>query len=125
MSAPRTVTLQTADRGTVTIPEPVWCIGHQHHDPNTAYVDITHSGPDIALNFRYTGLLLAGLVQAPHGTSTAEGMDGPTPGVSVHPLGETLNPAQLYDLAGRLDAYADQLRALADQLTEILAGGAQ
>ncbi|QJS13194.1 hypothetical protein HKX69_29910 [Streptomyces argyrophyllae] len=122
MSTPRTVTLTTADRGPVTIPEPAWCQGHAHHDPHTEYVDITHSSPDIALNFRHTVLLTAGLVQAPHGTSPAEGMDGPTPGVSVFPLGDTLGPAQLYDLAGRLDAFTDQLRGLADQLTAILGG---
>lgn len=121
---PATVTLTTADRGQVTIPEPTWCIGHQHHDPETLFIDITHSGPDIALRFRHLALLSAGLIQAPHGTSRAAGMDGPTPGVSVFPLGATLNATQVYCLAAALDRYADQLRDLADQLTAILPGGA-
>lgn len=125
MSAePRTVTLQTADRCPVTVPEPAWCRGHSHHDPETVYAEVLHSGPDVTLTYRYAVLLTACLVQSPHATPT-EGLGGPTPGVSVHPLGETLTPVGLYDLAAALDTYADQLRNMADQLTAILAGGDQ
>lgn len=124
-TAPGTVTLQTADRGQVTIPEPDWCQGHAHHDPETLFVDILHSGPDVTLDFRHAVLLMAGLVQSPHGTSEVEGIGGPTPGVSVYPLGETLQPVDLYVLAAALDTYADKLRGLADQLTAILGGGDQ
>ncbi|MEV6803164.1 hypothetical protein [Streptomyces sp. NPDC051132] len=120
---PRTITLATTDCGTVTIPEPAWCIGHQDHDPVTQYVDIIHSGPDTTLTFRHTELLSAALVQSPHATLNTPGLGGTTPGVSVFQLGETLDPTNLYSLAAALDVYADQLRDQADQLTAILAEG--
>ncbi|MFE3325838.1 DUF6907 domain-containing protein [Streptomyces sp. NPDC059176] len=46
-------------------------------------------------------------------------MGGPTPGVSVFPLGKTLSPVQLYDLAAALDGYADRLRGLAADLAAL------
>lgn len=123
---PRTVTLATIDRGPVTILCPAWCSGHTHHDPQTQYADIIHSAPETSLTFRYTTLLAAGLVQSPHASEdTAPGLGGPTPGVSVHPLGETLDPVGLYELAAALDTYADHIRDLADKLDTLLAGGAQ
>lgn len=46
MSAGRTVTVQTRDHGTVTIPEPEWCTGEGH--PDGSYLgDISHYGPDV------------------------------------------------------------------------------
>jgi hypothetical protein len=121
---PRTVTLATIDRGPVTIPEPSWCQGHSHHDPETEYVDVIHGSPEISLTFHSAVLLAAGLVQSPHASVDATpGLGGPTPGVSVHPLGETLGPVDLYELAAALDSYADRLRDLADQLDTILTGG--
>ncbi|TXJ73284.1 hypothetical protein E2C11_29530 [Streptomyces lavendulae] len=122
---PRTITLATSDHGAVTLPEPSWCLGHAIHDPETQYADIIHSSPDILLTFRHAAVMTACLVQSPNATPGTAGLGGPTPGVSVYPLGETLGPAQVYDLAARLDGYADQLRDLADQLTAVLAGGAQ
>lgn len=119
---PRTVSLATADRGQVTIPEPAWCIGHQDHDPDTQFVDLIHTGPEAAVTFRHVELLAAGIVQSPHATSSADELGGPTPGVSVWPLAATLAPAGLYDLAAELDAYADRLRELADQLDQVLGG---
>ncbi|MFF4933550.1 DUF6907 domain-containing protein [Streptomyces griseofuscus] len=120
---PRMVTLATSDHGAVTLPEPSWCLGHAVHDPETQFADIIHSSPDIALTFRHAILMTACLVQSPHAAPEAAGLGGPTPGVSVYPLGETLGAVQLYDLAARLDTYADHLRDLADQLTRILTHG--
>ncbi|WP_328757446.1 DUF6907 domain-containing protein [Streptomyces sp. NBC_00271] len=123
---PRTVTLATIDRGDVTIPCPAWCAGHAHHDPETEYADIIHSGPETIVTFRYTTLLTANLVQSPHASEDATpGLGGRTPGVSVHPLGETLDPVGLYELAAALDTYADHIRDLADQLDTLLSGGDQ
>ncbi|MDX2552772.1 DUF6907 domain-containing protein [Streptomyces stelliscabiei] len=120
---PRTITLPTADHGPVTLDEPTWCMGHSHHDPNTERVDLIHSGPDIQLNFRYVTLLSACLVQSPYAGASQPSLGGRTPGVSVHPLGLTLDATQVYDLAARLDTFADRLRDLADQLAGIRAGG--
>lgn len=125
MTEPRTVTLATADHGDVTLVEPSWCVGHAHHDPHTAYADIIHSGPDIALTFRHAFLLTACLVQSPHTAPRAPRHGGPVPGVSVHPVGETLDPMGLYDLAADLVSYAARLRRLAVELNEIRLGGAR
>lgn len=120
MSSNRTVTLATEDHGDVTLPEPSWCAGHTHHDPQSVRADLIHSGPEVQLNFRYDTLLSASLVQSPYAGDATPGRGGRTPGVSVFPLGDTLDPEQLYDLAARLDGYADQLRGLADRLATIL-----
>ncbi|MFD0434768.1 DUF6907 domain-containing protein [Streptomyces chartreusis] len=121
MSSEPTITLATSDHGNITLPEPSWCAGHTHHDPETLRADLDHSGPAVQLNHRYTTLLSACLTQSAYTADAASVLGGRTPGVSVWPLGDTLNPSQLYDLAARLDAYADQLRALGDQLGAILA----
>lgn len=122
---PRTVTLPTEDHGAVTLQEPSWCVGHAHHDPESARADILHKGPDTVLAFRGAELFTACLVQSPYATSSDPELGGRTTGVSVYPPARTLTPVSLYDLAAALDRYADQLRDLADQLTVILAGGDQ
>jgi hypothetical protein len=123
MTEPRTITVPTTDHGPVTLTEPSWCAGHPDHRPDTHRADIIHSGPDIQLNFWYVTLLSACLVQSPYASDAGPGLGGRTPGVSVHPLGLTLDATQVYDLAARLDTFADRLRDLADQLTTVLAGG--
>ena len=123
MTGPRTITLPTADHGPVTLPEPAWCAGHTLHDPETLRVDITHAGPAVDCTYLGADLFSAELVQSPHSESTNPLLGGRTPGVSVWPIGRTLDPVQLYSLAAALDRYADQLRALADQLATVLDGG--
>ncbi|MGY1499164.1 DUF6907 domain-containing protein [Streptomyces sp. QTS52] len=123
MSEPRTVTLPTEDHGDVTLDEPAWCVGHPNHRPDDLRADILHSGPDVTLTFRGQHIADASLVQSPFSTAEIPELCSSTPGVSVHPLGRTLDPVQLYDLAATLDTYADRLRDLADQLHTILGGG--
>lgn len=124
MSEPRTVTLVTEDHGNVTLPEPSWCSGHAHHDPESARADIIHAGPATELAFLGIEVFAAQLAQSPCATiPTSPLLGGRTTGVSVHPLGRTLNPTELYSFAAALDRYADQLRDLADQLHTILTGG--
>lgn len=41
-----TVTIDTVDRGDVTVPEPAWCIGHAWQ-PNPHRSDITHNSPRV------------------------------------------------------------------------------
>ena len=119
----RSITLPTLDHGDVTLPEPAWCAGHTHHDPNTARADLMHAGPTIeCAQFGHT-LLTAQLVQSPYATFSDPHLGGPTPGVSVYPPGLTLDPTDLYCLAVALDSYADRLRDLGDQLTALTAGG--
>jgi hypothetical protein len=120
-----TVTLATQDYGEVTLPEPAWCSGHTHHDPTTLRADIIHAGAALDCTYLGRALFTAELVQSPFATSSAPELGGRIPGVSVWPLGKTLDPVQLYGLAAALDGYADRLRDLADQLTTVLSGGAR
>ncbi len=120
---PRTVSLPTVDHGAVTLQEPSWCAGHTHHDPETARADLIHAGPSIECAQLGRTLMSAELVQSPYATTSTPRLGSPTPGVSVYPLGRTLDPTDLYALAAALDSYADRLRDLADQLDAILGGG--
>jgi len=118
----RTVTLQTEDFGPVILEEPSWCAGHADHDPLTERADLIHAGPDVDCVYLGADLFSAELVQSPYAESVTPLLGGLTPGVSVWPLGRTLDPVQLYGLAAALDRYADQLRDLADQLARIVGG---
>ncbi|MGW1000761.1 DUF6907 domain-containing protein [Streptomyces sp. NPDC002520] len=120
---PRTITLPTSDHGDVTVIEPDWCQGHPNHRPDDLRADIHHSGPDVTLAFRGHHITDACLVQSPFTEIDVPELSSRTPGVSVSVIARTLDPAGLYELAAALDRYADELRALADQLTGILAGG--
>lgn len=119
---PRLITLATSDHGPVTLPEPAWCVGHAHHDPESLRADLVHAGPAVNLVHLGADLFSAELVQSPFAESSSPLLGGRTPGVSVWPLARTLDPTQLYDLAADLDRYADRLRGLADQLTTVLGG---
>ncbi|MFF3891776.1 DUF6907 domain-containing protein [Streptomyces sp. NPDC001812] len=118
MTKPRTVTLTTADHGPVTLPEPSWCIGHPHHDPDTVRADLAHTGEDIILKFRGRPIASACLDQAPHADVASREVR-----VSVSLLGQALDARGLYELAADLDTYADRLRDLADSLLVIRAEG--
>lgn len=122
---PRTIVLATEDFGPVALPEPSWCVGHADHRPDTARVDLTHCGPAVDCTFLGIEVFTAELVASPYSASTRPELGGPTPGVSVYPLGRTLDPVAVYGLAAALDGYADRLRDLADQLARILDGGGE
>ncbi|MFJ2259946.1 DUF6907 domain-containing protein [Streptomyces sp. NPDC087844] len=119
----RSITLPTIDAGEVTLPEPSWCVGHADHDPESLRVDLIHSGPVVDCVHLGVTLFAAEVVQSPYASPGPSHLGGRTPGVSVHPLGKTLPPAGLYNLAAALDTYAEQLRDMADQLAAILGGG--
>lgn len=121
---PRTIVLATEDHGPVTLPEPSWCRGHDDHRPDTAQIDLIHVGPSVDCTFLGIQVFTAELVASPYARTSLPRLGGRTPGVSVHPLGRTLDPADLYGLAAALDGYADRLRDLADQLAAILDGEA-
>lgn len=117
----RSITLPTADHGPVTLPEPSWCVGHTDHRPDTYRVDLDHKGPEHLLRHGGEPLWTAFLGQAPYASRPEHRGIGLF--VEQASYAHTLDPASLYDLAASLDAHADQLRDLADQLTAILAGG--
>ncbi|WP_320783854.1 DUF6907 domain-containing protein [Streptomyces sp. CRN 30] len=113
----RTITVRTVDAGDVTTPEPLWCVGHDGHQVGHR-VDFFHRGQDLAVTFQGQEIGDAALVLAPFAPD-------PQPGVTVSLVGRTLNPGELFELAAVLDRHADQLRTLADRLSEVLAGGGQ
>lgn len=123
MSEPRTITLPTLDAGDVTMPEPSWCRGHADHRPDSYRIELDHKGPEHRLTHHGELLFTAFLGAAPFADDPREH----TPGLYVEQgrFARTLNPTELYDLAATLEAHADRLRGLADQLAQILAGGDQ
>ncbi|MER7723589.1 hypothetical protein [Streptomyces sp. NPDC096323] len=112
MSTERTVTVQTLDHGTVVMPEPAWCAGHDG-DRTEMRCDTGHVGA--AHNLMYQGheLAHAALVQDPF----AERHDRNV-GVFVEMgnMSHRLGPAELSDLAAVLVDYAETLRHLAREL---------
>ncbi|MFC8408529.1 DUF6907 domain-containing protein [Streptomyces griseoincarnatus] len=118
MTEPRTVTLATLDHGDVTIPEPSWCAGHACHLPENR-ADLAHTGEDVVLKWRGQPIAYACLDQAPFSERSREVR------VSASLVGETLDARGVYELAADLDAYADRLRTLADQLLLLRTEGDQ
>ncbi|MFH9941319.1 DUF6907 domain-containing protein [Streptomyces murinus] len=119
---PRMVMLPTSDHGDVILPEPSWCAGHAHHDPESLRADLIHAGPTVECAFLGVPLFCAEIVQSPFAAVDRSLLGGQVAGVSVDPLGKTLDPVQLYSLAAVFDGYADRLRDLADRLARVLGG---
>ncbi|MFK0154046.1 DUF6907 domain-containing protein [Streptomyces sp. NPDC090493] len=61
---PRTVTLATSDHGDVTLPEPAWCAGCSHHDPETQRADLIQVGPPVECIYLGRELLAAEILQS-------------------------------------------------------------
>lgn len=113
MTAPRTVTVPTLDRGSVTISEPAWCIGHTEDRPELLS-DTGHIGAPHRLDFHGEQLAYAALVQDPFVLDSDRSV-----GVLVEmgDLAHALTPAELDELAAGLVDYAGTLRRLARQLS--------
>ncbi|MFD7443898.1 DUF6907 domain-containing protein [Streptomyces sp. NPDC059909] len=120
MTAPRTVTVPTIDRGDVTIPEPAWCVGHTD-SPREYYVDLSHRGPEHLVGPAEAPLFVAMLAQNPHGSGGGQtGLLVET----VH-IARTMTPGELDELAAGLVESAAQLRHLARQLAALGTGGSE
>jgi hypothetical protein len=117
---PRTVTLTTADRGDLVLPEPSWCRGHDDHQPGAYRSDLTHYSTETVLTFDGAELFRVMLTESPYATRPE---DRPVCAY-LEQAGFTgaFTPAGLYDLAAALDGHADQLRDFADQLHALLGG---
>jgi hypothetical protein len=115
------ITLPTIDHGYVTFTEPPWCAGHGAHDPRTAREDLVHVGPVHQLIVDDWRLGVALIFHAP--------FSGYLPSAAVHldfSSGQSgLMPPDLHAIAAAMERSADEVRALADQLATILAGGAK
>lgn len=118
MTASRTITVPTIDRGPLVLTCPSWCAGHDTRIPQYQ-ADLSHTGPEHAFRFNGEQLLLALLTQYPFGSGSRE------TGLYVEQTGfaRTLDPAGLRQLAATLTVHAVHLRTLAGQLDDLLAVG--
>jgi hypothetical protein len=105
-----TVTLQTVDRGEVTVSEPAWCVGHEG-DPVSHFADITHTGRTVAFRFDGDQLMAARLSWGPF----SELQPQPHPVVDVDDLPGGLDPQETRELAARVGLYAGELYRLANE----------
>ncbi|MFD0721290.1 DUF6907 domain-containing protein [Streptomyces globosus] len=107
--------MPTLDHGDVTLTEPPWCAGHD--GPAETRDDIHHTAP-VAVAGGPVGLDVE-LVEFPYGAV-------PVPVslyVELHPAAATLDPDGLRDLAAAFADRATLLRALAERLAALRAGG--
>ncbi|MEV7994936.1 hypothetical protein AB0O67_24390 [Streptomyces sp. NPDC086077] len=113
----RIVSLKTLDSGTVTVREPVWCLGHEG-DPVVHLADVTHNGEWTSATVDTARgpveFLRARLSWAPFGELQPE----PYPVVEVVDVGD-LNPEQLRALAAEAAVHAGRLYSLANQLDRL------
>lgn len=120
MSTQRTVTVQTSDQGSVTMPEPSWCVGHAGH-PVDALVDLGHRSTEYPLGRPGDPVGIALVSQYPHGTGPREiGLF-----VEQAALAITLAPDAVRELASDYETAAVQLRRLADWVHILKAGEGQ
>lgn len=131
MTAPRTVSIDTRDRGVLTTTEPAWCAdGHTVCPEDRPYsADIHHiSAPvDIVLNTQDGPILLGGiqLWQDPFPTPTYP--RGTEVHVSAYLAGESVDYplGPLDDLAAAFIEAAGSIRLTAQALAALADGGAE
>ncbi|WP_228181966.1 DUF6907 domain-containing protein [Streptomyces anulatus] len=117
MNAPRTVTVLTSDQGTVTVPEPSWCVGHAGQ-PVDALVDLGHRSTEHPLGRPAEPVGIAVVSQYPHGNGPRDiGLF-----VEQAALAIALGPDAVRELASDYETAAAQLRRLADWLHILKAG---
>ncbi|MGW3408093.1 DUF6907 domain-containing protein [Streptomyces sp. NPDC000888] len=116
-----TVTVDTDDRGEITIPEPAWCLGHDD-EPIGYRADVTHKGRRIVAEFESDRgpipFLPARISWAPFSELHPE----PFPVADVEDF-PAMTPAQLRELAAETARHADRLYRLADDLALLRLGG--
>lgn len=118
-----TVTLDTVDRGEVTVDEPAWCTGHD--DETVGYfTDLTHNGPEttapvVTAKYGPSHILTMHVSHAPH----AEAQPEPFPLLAVELDGHgDLDPADGHNLARALRLAATRVDRAAVQLDRIRRG---
>ncbi|MGW8682143.1 DUF6907 domain-containing protein [Streptomyces sp. NPDC055817] len=114
-----TVTLETLDHGTITVPEPEWCRGHDDYRP-VHRGDITHNGAEVALRVE-TALgpaeaLGVWISQAPYSELQPEPV--PVAAVDIDD-GLSLDPDGLRALAREVLRHVGRLYRVADELERL------
>ncbi|MCT9078816.1 DUF6907 domain-containing protein [Streptomyces fulvoviolaceus] len=114
-----TVTLQTLDRGEVTVPEPAWCKGHEGELVGPLS-QVTHDGSDITADVDGLPLVRANLTHAPYLELEPE----PHPLVYVEGLeAASFDADGLRQVVAEGRAFLDRLEALAGQLDALAEEG--
>jgi hypothetical protein len=119
-----TVTLQTRDRGEVTVPEPAWCLGHDGEDVSFL-ADLTHNGahataPLVTAKYGPSKIMNAYISHAPHAQMRPE----PKPLLSFLLDGHgDLDPADGHNLARALRIAATRVERMATDLGHLRGEG--
>lgn len=108
-----TVTLQTLDRGEITVGEPAWCVGHDG-ELVVHLADVIHNGSPVAAKYEGVEFLTARLSWGPFSELAPE----PYPVVDVDDVG-SMDPDELRGLADELRAHANRLATKANELDRI------
>lgn len=118
---PRTATVNLLVTKPLEIDEPDWCAGHR--DERAQFKpDITHFGPEQAVEFNGFEILRAMLAQSPYSerSSTAVALY-----VEASDFTGSYPPDGIEQLADALGQAAARLRVLGRDLTDVIAGGGQ
>lgn len=118
---PRTAAVNVLVTKALEIDEPDWCTGHRT-DQAQFKPDLTHYGPEHAIEVNGFPILQAMLAQSPYSEHASSDT---VLYVEEGQFTGSYTPAEINQLADALAQAAEQLRALGRALAEILAGGAR
>ncbi|MGV9755411.1 DUF6907 domain-containing protein [Streptomyces tricolor] len=116
---PRTAIVNLLVTKALEVDEPDWCIGHRA-DEAQFKPDITHYGPEHAIESNGHRILLAMLTQSPYAQRSSREI---SLYIEQGDFTGSYTPDEVEQLADALTVAADRLRALGRDLAEILAGG--
>lgn len=114
---PGTVTLDTLDHGRITIPEPLWCTGHDG-EQIVQRVDVTHVGRKVAAELETDGGTVEFLPACISWGPFAELRPEPYPLADVDEF-PGMDPSQLRELAAEVGLHAGRLYRLSNELDRL------
>lgn len=119
-----TVTLQTRDRGEVTVPEPGWCTGHDD-DTVGHFADITHNGahitaPIVTARYGPSNIMTAHISHAPHLELQPE--PHPVLSVEISAIGD-FDPEDGHNLARALRVASARIDRTVTEVTRLRGEG--
>ncbi|MFD7791009.1 DUF6907 domain-containing protein [Streptomyces sp. NPDC059759] len=120
-TAPRTATVNLLVTKNLEIDEPDWCTGHRI-DRAQFKVDISHTGPEHAVEINGFPILVAMLSQAPYAERASAAL---CLYVEQADFTGSYTPDEVEQLADALVQAAAQLRGLGRGLADLLDGGGQ
>ncbi|MFJ3811543.1 DUF6907 domain-containing protein [Streptomyces sp. NPDC090073] len=116
---PRTAVVSLLVSKALEIDEPDWCTGHRT-DEAQFKPDITHYGPEHAIEINGVRVLQAMLAQSPFAQRAPRDL---TLYVEEGSFTGSYSPAEVEQLADALEQAAAELRVLGHGLADLIAGG--